>query len=57
MVLAPGATASADELRDWVTQHLRSSRAPEHIAFLPELPYNDMGKLLRRVLREELARK
>jgi cyclohexanecarboxylate-CoA ligase len=55
VVRAPGATASADELRDWVTQHLRSSRAPEHVEFRDELPYNDMGKLLRRVLRTELA--
>jgi acyl-CoA synthetase (AMP-forming)/AMP-acid ligase II len=55
VVRAPGSTASAEELRDWVAQHLRSSRAPEVVVFRDELPYNDMGKLLRRILKAELA--
>ncbi|HEX7095861.1 MAG TPA: class I adenylate-forming enzyme family protein [Acidimicrobiales bacterium] len=55
VVKAKGAEVSEDELRDWVTSHLRSSRTPEHIVFRDELPYNDMGKLLRRVLKAELA--
>ena len=55
VVRAPGSSPTTDELRDWVSQHLRSSRAPEVIVFRDELPYNDMGKLLRRVLKAELA--
>jgi acyl-CoA synthetase (AMP-forming)/AMP-acid ligase II len=55
VVAKKGATVTSDELRDWVTQHLRSSRSPEVIEFRDELPYNDMGKLLRRVLRTELS--
>ncbi len=55
IVAAPGTSPSADELRDWVAQHLRSSRAPEVVVFRDELPYNDMGKLLRRVLKTELT--
>ena len=55
VVAKKGASITGDELRDWVTQHLRSSRSPEVIEFRDELPYNDMGKLLRRVLRLELA--
>jgi acyl-CoA synthetase (AMP-forming)/AMP-acid ligase II len=55
VVAKKGATVTSDELRDWVTQHLRSSRSPEVVEFRDELPYNDMGKLLRRVLRTELA--
>lgn len=55
VVLKQGKTASADELRDWVTQHLRSSRAPEVVEFREALPYNDMGKLLRRVLRQDMS--
>lgn len=43
------------ELRDWVRERLRSTRAPEQIYFRPELPYNETGKLLRRLLRDELA--
>ena len=55
IVAKQGAAVTGEELRDWVTQHLRSSRSPEVIEFRDELPYNDMGKLLRRVLRHELA--
>jgi acyl-CoA synthetase (AMP-forming)/AMP-acid ligase II len=55
VVKAKGVDVSEDELRDWVTSHLRSSRSPEHVVFRDELPYNDMGKLLRRVLKAELA--
>jgi acyl-CoA synthetase (AMP-forming)/AMP-acid ligase II len=56
IVLHVGRAASADELRDWVKARLRSSRAPSHVEFRPELPYNETGKLLRRKLRDELAR-
>ena len=34
---------------------LRSTKTPEHWEFRDELPYNDTGKLLRRVLKAELA--
>lgn len=43
-----------DELRGHVRAQLRSSRTPEHIQFRSELPFNENGKLLRRVLRTEL---
>jgi len=35
-------------------QHLRSSRAPAVIDIRSELPYNETGKVLRRVLKPEL---
>lgn len=43
------------ELQDLVRSRLRSSRVPAHVVFVDELPYNDTGKLLRRVLREDHA--
>ena len=46
---------SADDLRAWVTKRLRSSRAPVVVEFRTELPYNDTGKVLRRVLKAELS--
>jgi acyl-coenzyme A synthetase/AMP-(fatty) acid ligase len=55
VVLHDGREASADELRAWVKERLRSSRAPAHVEFRAELPYNETGKLLRRKLRAELA--
>ena len=55
VVLVPGQEVSAEELRGWVRDRLRSSRMPHEIEFRDELPYNETGKLLRRVLRDELT--
>ena len=44
-----------DEIRELVRARLRSSRVPEKIAFVPELPYNEMGKLLRREVKALLG--
>ena len=43
------------ELKDLVKSNLRSSRVPEKVLYKTELPYNETGKLLRRVLRQELS--
>ncbi|WP_157218048.1 class I adenylate-forming enzyme family protein [Flavisphingomonas formosensis] len=42
-------------LQAWVRARLRSSRVPQQIRFVETLPYNEMGKLLRRVVRAEFA--
>lgn len=55
VVLKNGKGASAEELQRWVKEKLRSSRVPQRIAFYAELPYNETGKLLRRVIKAELA--
>jgi len=46
---------AAKELEDLIRGRLRSSRVPSHVEFVDELPHNDTGKLLRRVLRERFA--
>ena len=43
------------ELQTWERERLRSSRVPAVISFREQLPYNEMGKILRRVLRDELS--
>lgn len=40
-----------DELRTLIRARLRSSRVPERIVRVEALPYNEMGKLLRREVR------
>jgi fatty-acyl-CoA synthase len=55
IVLEPDASTDADELQQWVRARLRSTRVPERIAFVDHLPHNETGKLLRRVLKQELA--
>ena len=52
VVIAKGQSISEDEIRNHIRKHLRSSRVPEVIHFTSELPYNETGKLLRRVVRE-----
>ena len=44
---------SVDALCSLVKEKLRSSRVPSRIIFKQELPYNETGKLLRRLLRSE----
>jgi acyl-coenzyme A synthetase/AMP-(fatty) acid ligase len=46
---------TTEELQSWVRDRLRSTRCPTVVEFRDELPYNDMGKLLRRVLKAELT--
>lgn len=55
VVLKPGAQASSAELQERVKAALRSSRVPQRIVFRDALPYNETGKLLRRVVRQEFA--
>ncbi len=49
------AIPAESELKDLIRARLRSSRVPDRIAFVPELPYNEMGKLLRREVKALLA--
>ena len=59
VVLRPGSATpeapSSDDLQAWVRERLRSTKTPVVIDFREELPYSPTGKLLRRVLRDELA--
>jgi fatty-acyl-CoA synthase len=55
IVLNDGVAAEPADLRAWVAERLRSTRAPERIEFRSELPYNETGKLLRRVIKGELS--
>lgn len=50
-----GRTVSAEDIHDWVRDRLRSSRAPVRVEVRDELPYNETGKLLRRLVRADLV--
>lgn len=52
VVFRPGHDGLPDDtLRSLVRERLRSSRVPEQIRVLDAMPYNEMGKLLRREIR------
>jgi acyl-CoA synthetase (AMP-forming)/AMP-acid ligase II len=54
VVLKSGANINEAELQGWVKERLRSTKVPKAIVFREQLPYNEMGKLMRRVIRQEL---
>ena len=51
VVAKPGASIDGQALKDLVHDQLRSSRVPAHMEVWDELPYNETGKLLRRVVK------
>lgn len=55
VVTRPGHIVAPDELQDFVRSRLRSTKTPTDLRIVDELPYNETGKLLRRVLRDEFA--
>jgi len=55
--LKPGETATAQEILDWAKEKMAGYKRPRAIEFKEELPTSVVGKVLRRVLRdEELAK-
>jgi len=55
VVVADGTEVSEPEIQEWVRTALRSTRVPAAVHRRAALPYNETGKLLRRVLRDDLA--
>ena len=55
VVLRSDQSASEEELRDLVREHLRGSKTPEGIIFRTELPHTETGKMLRRLVQQELT--
>jgi len=55
VVLRPGVHASAEDLIGFCRERLASFKKPEIVRFVPELPKNPMGKILRRDLRAQLV--
>ncbi|MBI4337931.1 MAG: long-chain-fatty-acid--CoA ligase [Chloroflexi bacterium] len=53
VVLKPGQQVRPEELVEHCRQRLASFKKPESIVFVDELPRNSMGKVLKRVLREQ----
>jgi acyl-CoA synthetase (AMP-forming)/AMP-acid ligase II len=55
MVTAAG-QVDGSELAAWVREHLGGLKAPKRVALADELPMTPTGKVLRRVVRAELAK-
>ena len=55
VVREPGSAVTEADLQAWVRRRLRSSRTPVRVDLREALPHTETGKLLRRVLRDELS--
>ncbi len=53
VVLNPGETATPEELIDFCKQKLAVYKVPKIVEFRDELPKSAVGKILRKILREE----
>ena len=57
IVLKEGAKATAEEFIEYFKKHLAPYKVPSEVEFRKELPKSAIGKILRRVLREEEIKK
>jgi long-chain acyl-CoA synthetase len=57
VVLKPGQTATEQEIIDFCRERLAAYKAPKMVEFRDALPMSAVGKVLRRMLRDEEAKK
>ena len=50
VVVRPGASLTAEDVRSLVREQLARHKVPRQVTFVDELPRNPTGKLLRRSL-------
>ncbi|MFQ5343510.1 MAG: long-chain fatty acid--CoA ligase [Anaerolineae bacterium] len=53
IVLREGATATAEEIIQYCRDNIATYKAPREVEFVTEIPKSAVGKILKRVLREE----
>jgi acyl-CoA synthetase (AMP-forming)/AMP-acid ligase II len=53
IALRPGIAFTEEELYAFCRQHLASYKKPRTVEFVPQLPKNAYGKILKRELREQ----
>jgi long-chain acyl-CoA synthetase len=52
-VVRKDASLTEAQVRDWCKQNLTGYKCPKHVEFRAELPKTNVGKILRRTLRDE----
>jgi fatty-acyl-CoA synthase len=55
IVLKPGATATPDELREFLAPHFAKWWLPERFEFVAEIPKTGVGKFRKTALREQFT--
>jgi long-chain acyl-CoA synthetase len=57
IVLKPGETATGDEIVSFCRERLAAYKVPKAVEFRESIPKTAVGKILRKILREEEERK
>ena len=57
VVPKPGKTATAEDIVAYCREHLTGYKVPREVEFRDELPKTNVGKILRRELRDEASNK
>lgn len=57
LVLKDGETAAEDEIIEWCKDRMAGYKRPRKVEFRDELPMSMIGKVLRRVIKEEVLEK
>jgi len=57
IVLRPGESATQEDIRSFCKESLTSYKVPRYVSFRSELPKTNVGKVLRRALRDEAMKK
>jgi len=55
VVVKPGSTVTAPELKAWVNERVGKTQRMAALEFLPSLPRSAIGKVLKRELRDQFA--
>ena len=54
-MLKPGASSTADELREHLAPHFAKWWLPDRVEFVEEIPKTAVGKFRKTALREQFA--
>ena len=57
IVLKAGKTATEEEMIRYCKQNMAAYKVPRHVEFREQLPKTNVGKILRRALRDEVKNK
>ncbi len=56
VVLRKGETATAEEIMEYCRSKLAGFKRPRSVVFMEALPRNQVGKVIKRVLREQYGK-
>lgn len=57
IILKPGETATEEEIKNFVKEHMAKHKTPRYVDFISEFPMNAAGKILKYKMRENAVEK